>query len=126
VTAGAVILFMSVTGVILDFEPQITDWLERDRRIIIPPPDARPLSAEAIRREPFAGQNMDRRLRAWVRPLHTGDLGQSIAFLASAGGAVLVWTGLSVAWRRFRRWCRRPGSGEATLIPEGRQEVSAD
>jgi hypothetical protein len=48
VTAGAVILFMSVTGVILAFEPQITDWLERDRRIITPPPDARPLSAEAI------------------------------------------------------------------------------
>ena len=48
VTAGAVILFMSVTGVILAFEPQITDWLERDRRIITPPADARPLSAEAI------------------------------------------------------------------------------
>ena len=39
---------MSVTGVILAFEPQITEWLERDRRVIIPPPDARPLSAEAI------------------------------------------------------------------------------
>jgi uncharacterized iron-regulated membrane protein len=33
VIAGAVILFMSVTGVILAFEPQITEWLERDRRV---------------------------------------------------------------------------------------------
>src|SRR5258706_12258349 len=48
VTAGTGILFMSVTGVILAFEPQITDWLERDRRIGTPPPDAPPPSAGAI------------------------------------------------------------------------------
>jgi hypothetical protein len=61
-----------------------------------------------------------------VRPVHTGDLGQSIAFLASAGGAVLVWTGLSLAWRRARSWRRRSGSTGATLVAEARQEVSAD
>jgi uncharacterized iron-regulated membrane protein len=40
VTAGAVILFMSVTGVPLAFEPQITEWLERERRLVTPPPGA--------------------------------------------------------------------------------------
>jgi uncharacterized iron-regulated membrane protein len=89
-----------------------------------------PVTAEVVKWEPFAGQNMGRRLRAWVRPLHTGEagglVGQTIAFLASAGGAVLVWTGIALAWRRFRSWRRRAGSREAILAPEAGQEVSAD
>ena len=89
-----------------------------------------PVTADVVKWEPFAGQNMGRRLRAWVRPLHTGEaaglVGQAIAFLASAGGTMLVWTGLALAWRRFRGWCRRAGSAESILAPETRQEVSAD
>ena len=89
-----------------------------------------PVTADVVKWEPFAGQNMGRRLRAWVRPLHTGEaaglVGQTIAFLASAGGTMLVWTGLALAWRRFRGWRRRAGSVEAILAPETRQEVSAD
>jgi uncharacterized iron-regulated membrane protein len=89
-----------------------------------------PVTAEVVTWEPFAGQNMGRRLRAWVRPLHTGEAGglagQTIAFLASAGGSVLVWTGIALAWRRYRSWRRRAGSGDAVLAPEARQEVSAD
>jgi hypothetical protein len=46
--------------------------------------------------------------------------------LASAGGSVLVWTGLALAWRRLRNWRRRAGSSEPILAPEARQEVSAD
>ena len=50
--------------------------------------------------EPFAGYNLGRTIRSWVRPVHTGEaggfIGQFIAALASAGGAVLVCTGL--AW----------------------------
>src|SRR6266850_4057169 len=88
------------------------------------------VTADVVKWEPFAGQNMGRRLRAWVRPLHTGEaaglVGQTIAFLASAGGTVLVWTGVALAWRRFRGWRGRAGSGEAVLAPEARQEVSAD
>jgi uncharacterized iron-regulated membrane protein len=92
-----------------------------------------PVTADVVKWEPFAGQNMGRRLRAWVRPLHTGEAGglagQAIAFLASAGDTVLVWTGIALAWRRLRSWCwrrRRTESPEATLAPEARQEVSAD
>lgn len=87
-----------------------------------------PLTADVVKWEPFAGQNMGRRLRAWVRPLHTGEAaglpGQAIAGLASAGGAMLAWTGVALAWRRFRAWRRRAGSNEPLLEP--RQEVSAD
>ena len=48
VTAGTVIAFMSVTGVLLAFEPQITEWLERDRRIVVPPPGAARLPVETL------------------------------------------------------------------------------
>jgi hypothetical protein len=39
---------------------------------------------------------------------------------------VLVWTGIALAWRRFRTWRRRAGSSEVIRAPEARQEVSAD
>lgn len=47
-TAGTVIAFMSVTGVLLAFEPQITEWLERDRRIVVPPAGAARLPLETL------------------------------------------------------------------------------
>ena len=89
------------------------------------------LTAEVIKWEPFAGQDLGRRLRAWVRPLHTGEAGgpagQAIAFLASVGGAALVWTGLALAWRGFRGWRRRVSAAEALAGSAGPgQEVSAD
>jgi len=88
------------------------------------------VTADVVKWEPFAGQNMGMRLRAWVRPLHTGAaaglVGQTIASLASAGGTVLVWTGVALAWRRFRGWRGRAGLPEAILAPESRREVSAD
>jgi hypothetical protein len=34
-------------------------------------------------------------------------IGQTIAALASAGGGVLVFTGLALAWRRFWQFVRR-------------------
>jgi uncharacterized iron-regulated membrane protein len=63
-------------------------------------------TAAVIKWEPYDGYNLGRTLRAWVRPVHTGEaigvLGQVVAALASAGGVVLVWTGLALAWRRWR------------------------
>lgn len=88
-------------------------------------------TAEVVRWEPYSGQSLGRRLRSWVRPLHTGEaggvIGQSVAFLASTGGSFLVWTGLALAWRRSRSWRRRAGA-TADLSPLGRpgQEVSTD
>jgi len=64
------------------------------------------VTAAIVQWEPYASYNLGRTLRAWVRPVHTGEggriVGQGIAALASAGGVVLVWTGLALAWRRFR------------------------
>ena len=64
-----------------------------------------------VRWEPYVGYKLGRTIRSWVRPVHTGEagglLGQIVAALASAGGAVLVYTGLALAWRRFRQFVRR-------------------
>ncbi|MCY3714397.1 MAG: PepSY-associated TM helix domain-containing protein [Gemmatimonadetes bacterium] len=66
--------------------------------------------AESIEWVPFTSLNMGRQIRTWLRWIHTGEaagwFGQLIAGVASAGAVVLVWTGLSLAWRRFRRYNR--------------------
>jgi uncharacterized iron-regulated membrane protein len=64
-----------------------------------------------IRHETFDTFNAGRRARSWLRFIHTGEAGgvagQTIAGLASAGGCVLVWTGISLALRRLRNAVRR-------------------
>ncbi len=64
------------------------------------------VTAAIVKWEPYANYNLGRTLRAWVRPVHTGEaggvVGQMVAALASACGVLLVWTGLALAWRRFR------------------------
>lgn len=59
----------------------------------------------------YAQLSVSRRIRAWVRFGHTGEVfgigGQLIATLVTAIGAVLVWTGLALTWRRFRQWRSR-------------------
>lgn len=68
-------------------------------------------TAEIVRWEPFREANGGRTLRALMRVAHTGEVagipGQLIAGVASAGGAVLVYTGMSLAWRRYRAWSAR-------------------
>lgn len=65
-------------------------------------------TAEVSKWESYGDQNAGRRLRSWVRFTHTGEtggfIGQLVGFLACLGGTFLVWTGLSLAWRRFRNW----------------------
>ena len=72
-------------------------------------------TGEILRVESYNDLSRGRRLRSWLRFAHTGEfyglIGQTIAGLASLGGAFLVWTGLSLAWRRFRAWWRGRGRG---------------
>jgi uncharacterized iron-regulated membrane protein len=76
--------------------------------------------------ETFSGQSLGRRLRSISRFAHTGEVlgivGQTVAGIASAGGAVLVWTGLSLAFRRLRAWLTRR---VARPVPH-RQPLSSD
>ena len=65
-------------------------------------------TARVIRFETFGDLTPGRRIRNTMRFAHTGEVlgipGQAVAGIASAGGAVLVWTGLALTWRRFRAW----------------------
>jgi uncharacterized iron-regulated membrane protein len=68
-------------------------------------------TGEIVHWEPFASLSAGRRLRSYLRFAHTGEVlglfGQTAAGLASAGAAVLVWTGLALAWRRLPAWRQR-------------------
>lgn len=65
-------------------------------------------TAELAKWETYGEQNSARQLRSWFRFTHTGEtggfIGQFIGFLACLGGAVLVYTGVALAVRRFWRW----------------------
>ncbi len=55
--------------------------------------------------EGYQNYNTGRKIRSWIRGLHTGEaggiVGQTLAGLASLGGAFLVYTGLALSWNRF-------------------------
>ena len=64
-----------------------------------------PFTGTVLTKSGFHDQNAARQVRGWTRFLHTGEalgfIGQTLAGLASLGGAFLVWTGLALSWRRF-------------------------
>lgn len=91
-------------------------------------------TASVVKLDNYDGYNLGRRIRSWLRFIHTGEaagfLGQTIAGIASAGGVVLVWTGLMLAFRRFRGWRSRtqsPGAKQvSSATAERREEDFAD
>jgi sulfite reductase (NADPH) flavoprotein alpha-component len=74
-------------------------------------------TAEVVKWEPYSDNSAGRKLRTWMRGLHTGEAlgiaGQTVAGVASLGGCFLVWTGLAMAWRRFRYRKREAGDAAA-------------
>jgi len=80
-----------------------------------------PYTAEVLRAETYADYNTGRRLRSWMRFLHTGEalgpVAQFIAGLASLGGVVLAYTGLALAWRRFLRRKQSASSFNTPPLP---------
>lgn len=81
-------------------QPQLRSTLTLDRA-----------TGEVVTYEAFQDQSLGRRLRSIARFAHTGEVlgipGQTVAGLATAGSVVLVWTGLALAWRRWRAWLKR-------------------
>lgn len=77
-----------------------------------------PYSGAVLKRESYADYNSGRKLRTWMRFLHTGEalgfFGKLVAGLASLGGAVLGWTGIALALRRLVSW-RRKATAEKPL-----------
>jgi uncharacterized iron-regulated membrane protein len=68
-------------------------------------------AGDVVSYESFASQTPARQARSIMRFAHTGEVlglaGQTIAGLATAGGTVLVYTGIALAFRRLRAWLSR-------------------
>ncbi|MBC7898288.1 MAG: PepSY domain-containing protein [Cytophagaceae bacterium] len=68
-------------------------------------------SASVLAVRDYASLSTSRKIRAWTRFGHTGEVfgvtGQVIATIVSAVGVLLVWTGIALALRRFSAWVRR-------------------
>jgi uncharacterized iron-regulated membrane protein len=79
---------------------------------------ADPFSGRILREERYGDQSAGRKIRMWLRFLHTGEAlgwpGQLVAATTSLGAAVLVWTGLALALRRLlRSWRSRVRSSSS-------------
>jgi uncharacterized iron-regulated membrane protein len=87
-----------------------------------------PKTGEVARWEPFSSYTTGRKLRSFLRCAHTGEVaglvGQTVAGLASLGGAFLVWTGISLALRRLRAWLGRR-AGATVQSPDPLTETAA-
>lgn len=63
------------------------------------------LTGEVADWQPFTAQSSARQARSWIRFLHTGEalglVGQTIAGIVSLTSAIMVWTGLALAYRRL-------------------------
>jgi uncharacterized iron-regulated membrane protein len=74
-------------------------------------------SGAVTRWEPFSSYTRGRQLRSVLRFAHTGEVagipGQTLAAIVSLGGAVLAFTGLALAWRRFYAWFSRRAAKRA-------------
>jgi uncharacterized iron-regulated membrane protein len=83
-------------------------------------------TATVVKWESYASFNLGRTIRSWVRPVHTGEvgglIGQAIAALASAGGAVLVYTGVALAWRR----CFARSAAASSARRRARRHIAQD
>jgi uncharacterized iron-regulated membrane protein len=83
---GIVIRDMSVTGALLAYQYQIVDWADARVGVVEPADERLPHTAEVL-----------------------GVAGQTVAALASAEAAALVWTGFALAWRWWQAWQARSG-----------------
>ena len=97
-------------------------------------------TGEVVQWQPYEGNSSGQKVRGWLRFAHTGELGrvpgQIVAGLGSLGGVFLVYTGLSLAFRRLWNWSlwtrvgasttRRPRTVSATLRTQSAREPALD
>ena len=83
----------------------------------------RTADASLVDAQGYDDLSLSRRIRAWVRFGHTGEVfgvvGQLVATLVTGVGAVLVWTGVALSWRRFVAWRGRRRREAPRLVLAG-------
>jgi uncharacterized iron-regulated membrane protein len=90
-----------------------------------------PFTGQVLRREGYGEYTAGRRVRSWLRFLHTGQAlgwpGQLVAGLVSLAAVVMVWTGLALAWRRLvprRRRAAEPAAEPGSAGPASAEPAS--
>jgi len=87
-------------------------------------------SGEVRQWQPYEAGSRGQKARGWLRFAHTGELGgpagQLIAGLGCLGGVFLVWTGLSLALRRFLNWQLWSGRKMTLTFAEATGAISDD
>jgi uncharacterized iron-regulated membrane protein len=83
-----------------------------------------PVTAGVRQWQPYDSNSLGQKARGWLRFAHTGELaglpGQLIAGLGCLGGVMLVWTGISLAIRRFFAWkIWTPARARAVVVESG-------
>src|ERR1700741_3584939 len=62
-------------------------------------------TGEVVQWQPYSDSSRGQKLRGWLRFAHTGELGglagQIVAGIGCLGGVFLVYTGVSLAFRRL-------------------------
>ena len=80
--------------------------------------------------QPYESSSLGQKARGWLRFAHTGELGgpagQLVAGLGCVGAVFLVWTGLSLAVRRFLNWQLWSGRRMTLTFPEATSAISGD
>ena len=65
-------------------------------------------NGEVLQWQPYEDSSLGQKVRGWLRFAHTGELGgltgQLVAGVGCLGGVFLVYTGLSLAFRRLWNW----------------------
>jgi uncharacterized iron-regulated membrane protein len=88
-----------------------------------------PFTGAVLRREVYGDYTPGRKIRTWLRFLHTGEAlgwpGQLLVGLVSLGATLLVWTGFALAWRRFVRRRRAAPEALPDVMSAARQESPA-
>ena len=81
-----------------------------------------------VRIDAFSSLSLGRQLRSFMKYIHTGEAGgvagETVAGLTSLSSCVLVWTGLSMAIRRFRAARVAPRKDGVLVAKEGPVEVA--
>lgn len=84
-------------------------------------------TGRVARWEPFESNTRGRQWRQYARYIHTGEVlgfpGEMVVFLACLGVMLMVWTGLSLTWRRLAAWCA--GKKEAGSAQQGFEGAGA-
>lgn len=79
-------------------------------------------TGETVKVETFGDYPLGRKIRLMFRFVHTGEagglIGQTIAGLASLGGAFLVYTGIALSLRRLHAWRTRKQQVREAVLTE--------